>query len=499
MRVIDCKLSALLAVGFAAVVPMNAGLAASRNPNIIFILADDIGYGDLGCYGATKVRTPNCDRLAAEGLRFTDAHSPSAMCTPTRYALLTGEYALRNPATARGVLSGEAPLSIKPGRVTLPLVLKRAGYRTCLVGKWHLGLGDAPKTDYNRDLKPGPVELGFDQAFFFPATGDRVPCVYVEGHHVVGLDPGDPIRLDYSVKRGDPDSYLMGVPRIGRQIGGKAALWKDDEMADVLAKKAVEFIEQHKDKQFFLYLATHDIHVPRVPNARFRNTSQAGVRGDTIHSFDWTVGQVIAALDRLRLADSTLVIVTSDNGGVLDANGPDIEHGGTEESNNGHLFNGVLNGRKGQLYEGGHRVPFIVRWPGKIKAGEKSDALICHADILASLAALTGQKLEAAAGPDSFNVLPALLGGPGAKGRDHLVMHAGNGALSIRKGPWKLIPGAGAAGGRKGKRSGGLETQLFNLATDIRETDNVANKHPGMVNELAALLEQLRANGRSRP
>ncbi len=479
----------LLLVG-AALAHGAAGAPPAERPSIVFIMADDIGYGDLGCYGAKKVRTPHCDRLAREGLCFTDAHAPAAVCTPTRYALMTGEYAWRKKGT--GILPGIAGLIIEPGRVTVPSLLKQAGYFTGVVGKWHLGLGTTP-TDYNTEIKPGPLEIGFDYAWLLPATGDRTPCVWVENRRVVGLDPHDPIKLDYSVQRGAPRSFVNGIPRIGEQVGGKAALWKDDEIADVLSGKAVAFMEQHKDRPFFLYLSTHDIHVPRVPNARFKGTSEAGVRGDAIHSFDWTVGQVLAALDRLQLAERTLIIVTSDNGGVLDANGPDKVHGGTPETNNGHAFNGPLRGTKGAAFEGGTRVPFIVRWPGHVTAGT-SDALVCHVDLLASFAALTGQTLVEAAGPDSFNVLPAWLGAK--TGRAHLVEH-GN-VLALRQGPWKYIDAP--AGGKAGKaKKSGEGAQLYNLADDIGETQNVAAQHPDKVQELSALLDKIQSQGRSRP
>ena len=466
--------------------PTNRALCADKDsaPNIVFILADDIGYGDWSCYGATKIKTPHCDRLAKQGRRFTDAHSPAAVCTPTRYAFMTGEYAWRKKGT--GILPGIAGLIIEPGRVTVPAMLKQAGYTTGVVGKWHLGLGVTP-TDYNTEIKPGPLEIGFDYAWLLPATGDRTPCVWVENRRVVNLDPADPIKLDYTVQRGEPRSFVNGIPRIGEQTGGKAALWKDDEIADLLSSKAIAFMEQHKDERFFLYFATHDIHVPRVPNARFRGTSQAGVRGDTVHSFDWTVGRVLDALDRLKLADNTLLIVTSDNGGVLDPNGPDTEHGGTVETNNGHAHNGPLRAGKGSAYEGGTRVPFIARWPGHVRPGD-SDALICHVDMLASFAALTGQTLPEAAGPDSFNVLPALLGEK--QGRDHLV-EQGN-VLALRQGTWKLIPP-----GAQAKR--GANVQLFDLATDLGETNNVAAQHPAIVEKMSALLAAIREKGKSRP
>lgn len=462
--------------------------ATSQRVNIVLILADDLGYGDLGCYGATKIKTPNCDRLAREGLRFTDAHSPSAVCTPTRYALLTGEYPWRK---AIGVIPGTAGLIIEPGRLTLPDLLKRAGYTTAVVGKWHLGLGTKP-TDYNTEIKPGPLEIGFDYAWLLPATGDRVPCVWIENHRVVGLDPADPIKLDYSVRRGTPPSLVNGIPRIGGQTGGKAAIWKDEEIADVITAKSVAFLEQNKARPFFLYLATHDIHVPRVPHPRFRNTSEAGVRGDTIHSFDWTVGQILDALDRLQLASNTLVIVTSDNGGMLDRNGADTEHSGTIATNNGHRFNGPLRGTKVTLFEGGTRVPFLVRWPGQVRVGT-SDALISHIDMMASLAALTGQRLPDTAGPDSHDILSALLGGSG--GRDHLVVHGHAKFVALRQGAWKFIPEPDAT--KKGKRAGSA-VQLYNLSDDISESNNLAAQHPEKVKEMEELLNQTRATGKSR-
>ncbi|MCR4411433.1 MAG: arylsulfatase [Thermoguttaceae bacterium] len=489
-------LAILVACGvatWALAAPQDETSRGRSRPNIVFILADDIGYGDFGCYGATKIKTPNIDRLAAEGRRFTDAHSPSAVCTPTRYALMTGEYAWRKPGT--GILPGTAALIIEPGRLTVPALLKRAGYTTGVVGKWHLGLGATAPTDYNGVIKPGPLEIGFDYAWLLPATGDRTPCVWIENHRVVGLDPADPISLDYSIERGHPLSYVNGIPRIGRQIGGKAALWKDDEIADVLTGKAVAFIEKHKDRPFFLYFATHDIHVPRVPHARFRGTSQAGVRGDVVQEFDWSVGEVLKVLDRLGLADNTLVMVTSDNGGVLDTNGPDHVNSGTVETNNGHMHNGPLRGNKGSPYEGGTRVPFVARWPGHVKPGT-SDALICHVDLLATAAAITGQTLPEEAGPDSFNILPALLGDPRDRPcRDHLVEHGNR--LALRLGTWKYIPAA-APKAKRGKRAG-EDGELYDLATDLGETTNLAAQHPERVKQMAALLQRIRSEGRSRP
>jgi arylsulfatase A-like enzyme len=474
---------------------------AERTPNVVFILADDIGYGDLGCYGAVKVKTPNIDRLSARGMRFTDAHSPSSMCSPTRYAILTGQYAWRHPPVTRGVLSGVSPLAIPLGRLTLPALLRQAGYATACIGKWHLGLGQAGETDYNGDIKPGPLEVGFDYAFIYPATNDRVPCVYVEDHRVAGLDPADPIRVSYGEPVGDEptgraapellklkpshghdNTIINGISRIGYMSGGKTARWKDEQMTDTLTAKAVAFIERSKDKPFFLYFAPPDVHVPRTPNERFRGTSQCGIRGDAIHEFDWSVGEIAAALDRLAIADNTLVIVTSDNGGVVDDGYAD----GSVEDTKGHACNGVLRGGKGGLYEGGHRVPLVARWPARIKGGGTSAELVSLVDMLATCGAIVGRELPADAGHDSFNVLSAILEQePPKPKREHLVMHSGGGGLAIRKGHWKLIPGK--------------VPELYDLAGDLRETTNVAARHPQVVEDLTALLERVRREDRSRP
>ncbi len=473
--------------------------ARPARPNVVFILADDIGYGDLGCYGANRVRTPNVDRLAKEGIRFTDAHASASVCTPTRYSFITGQYAWRNPA-ADHILSGEDPLAINTDTVTVPSLLKRAGYTTALVGKWHLGL-DNGDINWNGDIKPGPLEVGFDYAFYYPATNDRVPCVYVENHRIVGLDPNDPIAISYRRKigkeptgrehpemlklkllEGHDGTIVDGISRIGFMSGGKAAWWRDEEIADTLTGKAVAFIEQNKSRPFFLYFATHNIHQPRWPNPRFKGTSSCGTRCDSIQEFDTSVGALLTVLDRLRLTSNTLVIVTSDNGGIMDDGYQSFD----VRDANGHRCNGVLRGYKGDLWEGGHREPFIARWPGKIKPGTESDELLCLVDMLATCAAITGQALPADAGPDSFNMLPALLGARRHEHlRDHLVMQAGPRALAIRKGPWKLIPVG--------------RVQLYNLRDDLAETNNLAAQRPDLVKELSDLLAQLRERGRSRP
>jgi arylsulfatase A-like enzyme len=488
----------------AAAGPARADTPA-RPPNIVFVLADDVGYGDLGCYGSTRVPTPNLDRLAKEGLRFTDAHSPAAVCTPTRYALLTGQYAWRHGPGSR-ILSGVAPLSIPTDRVTLASFLRQAGYATGVVGKWHLGLG-AGETDYNALITPGPREVGFDYSFLVPATGDRTPCVYVENGRVVNYDPADPIRVSYAAKVGaeptgreNPDlltnqrpshghdmTIVNGISRIGWMTGGKAAHWKDEDMADDITKRAVGFIDRSKDRPFFLYFATHDAHVPRCPHPRFRGKSGHGLRGDAIVELDWCVGELLAALDRHGLANNTLIVFTSDNGGVMDDGYVD----GTGTDASGHRCNGTLRGFKGGLYEGGHRVPFLARWPGTVPAGRTSDALICHVDMLATTAALLDRPLPAAAGPDSFDVLPALRSERPARAcRESLVHQSGGNLLALRSGRWKFIP-------NDGKKKAGPE--LYDLAADPAETTNLAARHPERVAELAAALAAARTAPATRP
>ncbi len=486
--------------------------AADPLPNIVLIYADDLGYGDVGCYGATSVQTPHVDRLAREGLRFTDGHSPAATCTPSRYALLTGEYAWRRKGT--GVLPGDAALIIEPGRTTLPALLKKAGYSTGVVGKWHLGLGPGPgKTDWNGDLQPGPLQIGFDHAFIMPATGDRVPCVYVENQRVVGLDPADPIRVSFAgpigsepTGKANPDllrvrpshghdmTIVDGISRIGYMSGGAAARWKDADMADVFTDRAVSFLERHRNQRFFLYFATHDIHVPRVPHPRFVGTTPMGPRGDAIAQFDHSVGRILDTLDRLGLATNTLVVLSSDNGPVVDDGYQDDAVAKLGQ----HRPAGPWRGGKYSAFEGGTRVPFLVRWPSRVKPGV-SDALVSHLDFPASFAALVGQPLAPADAPDSFDVLPALLGKSG-QGREFLVEQAGVHALRV--GNWKYImPGRGVAyapltGTETGQNPQG---QLFDLATDPGERTNLVAQLPDRAQALQERLSQIRETGRTRP
>lgn len=500
-----------VALFIAVVLTNGAAAAATERPNIVLIYADDLGYGDVGCYGATAVKTPSLDRLANEGLRFTDAHSAAATCTPSRYAMLTGEYAWRKKGT--GILPGDATLIIEPGRPTLPSMLRAAGYRTGVVGKWHLGLG-SDRPDWNGELKPGPLEIGFDECFIIPATGDRTPCVFVENHRVANLDPNDPITVDYAKKVGDeptgaerPDLLTMqlseghdktivnGISRIGYMTGGKSARWRDEDIADTVTQQAVDFIRKNGSNHiqpFFLYFATHDIHVPRVPHPRFKGATTMGPRGDAIAEFDDSVGKVLATLDELKLSDNTLVIFTSDNGPVLD----DGYRDDAVEKLGDHKPAGPLRGGKSTAFEGGTREPFIVRWPQHVPAGKTSGALVCQIDFLASLAALTGGRLPNQAGPDSVNVLPALLG-ESPQGRDALVEQGR--VLAIRQGNWKLIEAEGSAQAKKQNKNVAAKSnmpQLYDLSTDLGEKTNLAAQHPEKVAELSQLLGRIRKSGR---
>lgn len=479
-------------------------------PNIIIIYADDLGYGDVSCYGATRVRTPNIDRIAKQGLRFTNAHCTSATSTPSRYSLLTGEYAWRRKGT--GVATGDAPAIIEPGRTTMASLLKKAGYTTGVVGKWHLGLGPAQGADWNGEIKSGPLDLGFDYNFIIPATGDRVPCVFVENRRVVNLDPSDPIKvsfkepiLDEPTGKDHPEllkihpshghdmTIVNGISRIGYMSGGKSALWVDEEIAGVITGKAVDFIKKNMNKPFFLYFSTHDIHVPRVPAKRFAGKSGLGPRGDAILEFDWSVGEILKAIDSLKLSGNTLLIVTSDNGPVVDDGYKDQ----AVELLNGHTPSGPLRGGKYSLFDGGTRVAFIARWVGKIKPGI-SDALFSQIDLPASFASLTGQSLSEDDAPDSYNSLKTLLG-ESKKDREWIVEHAGR--LTIMKGDWKYIePGQGQKTEPNTKTETGYDTlpQLYNLKKDIGEKNNVASMNPSVVKELTDLLKKIKETKKSK-
>ncbi|MEZ6056590.1 MAG: arylsulfatase [Planctomycetaceae bacterium] len=480
-------------------------LQGAERPNIVLIYVDDLGFGDVGCYGAKGVETPHVDRLAKEGLRFTDAHCSAATCTPSRFAMLSGTYAFRQKGT--GILSGDAAMILSPEKPTLASMLKQAGYRTGVVGKWHLGLGDG-KVNWNEEIKPGPREIGFDYHFLIPATGDRVPCVYVEQGRVVDLDPADPIATSYGKRIGDapsgqerPDllkqkwshghnqTIVNGISRIGWMTGGEKARWIDEDMADVISRQAVKFIEttaSTKDQPFFLYFSTHDIHVPRVPHSRFVGKSSMGLRGDAIVQMDWCVGQVLEALDRLKLTENTMVIFTSDNGPVLD----DGYHDEANEKLGDHQPAGPYRGGKYSRFEGGTRVPFIVRWPAKVAGGKVSPALFGQVDFAACFARLTGVEKQEGTFPDSRDELDTLLG-EDSVGRPHLVHEAG--PLALRMGHWKYIsPGPSRENlGPWTQSKNPAPGSLYDLSQEPGERTNVADKHPEQLEKMQTLLQQL--------
>ncbi|MEJ7778408.1 MAG: arylsulfatase [Daejeonella sp.] len=472
-------------------------------PNIVIIYMDDLGYGDLGVNGAQGVKTPNIDRLAREGVQFTDAHCTAATCTPSRFSILTGSYAFRNNAA---ILPGDAPLLIRPGTPTLPGMLQRAGYTTAVIGKWHLGLGDGI-IDWNAEIKPGPLEIGFDYSFLLPATADRVPCVFVEDHRVYRLDPADPIKVDYAKDfkyypngLGSPEllkyeadtqhsnSIINGISRIGFMAGGKSALWKDEDFADVFTGKMKSFVGKNKSKPFFLYFSLTDIHVPRITHSRFTGKSSMGYRGDVIVQMDWVVGEVMKTLKENGLDKNTLVIFTSDNGPVLD----DGYNDQAVQLLGSHKPSGPFRGGKYSAYEAGTRVPTIVHWPGNISPG-KSNALISQVDLFASLAKLTGQELDAIDAPDSFDMLSAWLG-KSAQGRKTMLEESFT--LSVRDGDWKYIAAqtkpVPAWLANKDIETGLQNTpQLFNLKDDVAESKNLITKYPEKGKELQTLLDNV--------
>jgi len=495
-----------------------AAAMASDRPNIVLIIADDLGYGDLGCYGATKIKTPNVDRMAAEGVRFTQGYAPSSTCTPSRYSLLTGEYAWRQKARKNSILDGDAPLCIEPGRFTLPAVMKKAGYRTGIVGKWHLGLGDGQtKVDFNGTISPGPLEVGFEYCHIIPATVDRVPSVWIEDHKVVGLDPADPIVVSYITNISDeptglerPDllkqpadkqhscTIINGISRIGYMKGGKAARFKDEELASTVVAKSAEFIEKHKGAPFFLEVGLFEPHVPRVAEPPFVGESQCGVRGDVIQQIDWEVGEIMKALDRHGLTDNTLILLTSDNGAILF----DGYFDRSVEDLNGHEPTAGLRGWKYLVFEGGCRVPLIARWPAQIKP-RVSDQIFNLVDFPATLAALVGEKMPKSVAPDSVDLSRVLLGRTDKHLRDHTMLHGISDTLALRQGNWKYIP-ANAKGMAAGIGSGAdpsearftasriPEPLLFDLSKDPDETTNVIKQNPKKAAELKKHFEAIK-------
>lgn len=488
----------------------NAQHKTSSKPNIIMVYIDDLGYGDVGFNGAKGVKTPNVDYLAKNGLRFTDAHCTASTCTPSRFSLLTGSYAFRNDAA---ILPGDAPLIISTKTRTMPAMLRDAGYTTGIVGKWHLGLGNG-YINWNKYIGPGPMEVGFNYSFIVPATLDRVPCVYVDGHRVANLDPKDPIKVDYTKKIGNyptgleepqllkfkgdvqhSNTIINGISRIGYMSGGKSALWKDEDMAKVLMGKVNGFLTQNRNKPFFLYFSFTDIHVPRAPNAIFKNKSTMGSRGDDIAQMDWSVGQLLSSLKKLGLSNNTLIVFTSDNGPVLD-DGYDDK---AEQLVGAHKPGGPFKGGKYSAFEAGTRVPTVVYWPGKVKPGI-SNALVNQVDLYASFASLAGQKLNPADAPDSFNYLQTWLGNS-KKGRDIMLEEAFT--LSVRDNDWKYIEPVSKPTPdwlvNKHIPSGlGPKPQLYNLKTDIDENVNLVTANRSQAAKMKAELAAIKKKG-TRP
>jgi len=485
----------------------------STSPNVVFIFADDLGYGDLGCYGATKVQTPNIDSLARDGRRFTDAHAASAVCTPSRYALLTGEYPFRQGKNGVwGPLRHGMGFIIDPNKLTLGKVFKNAGYQTACIGKWHLGFGPTP-CDWNKPLRPGPLEIGFDYYFGIPLVTSGPPYVYVENDRIVGWDPKDPIVVNK--KSPSPTrQFPEKSPNIYAGAWAAHNLYDDEKNGTLLTEKAVGWIKAHHDKPFFLYFPTPNIHHPFTPAKRFQGTSAAGRYGDYIQELDWMVGELLKTLDELKLTDNTIVIFTSDNGGMFN-------DGGKDAWKVGHHINGDLLGFKFGAWEGGQRVPFIIRWPGRVAAGSTSDQLICHVDLLATFAHLFGQPLGPPDAVDSFDLREALTGEPTEPIRDSLVLAPRiEKNLALREGRWMYISGQGDGGftnDRGGPRAVALsgrynsditpsgrirkdapKEQLYDLNADPSQTTNVIRDHEEQAQKMRARLQQIRRGTATR-
>ncbi len=510
--------SFLTALGLGcAALPLKKTLGALTPPphrpkNIILIVADDLGWGDVSCYGSTPNLTPFIDEWAKSGVRFLDAHSPASTCTPTRYAILTGEYAWRHPNT--GIARGDAAPIIPSEKMTFPKLLKQAGMTTAAVGKWHLGMGLGPgKTDWNKPISPSANDIGFDYTFLMAATADRTPCVYVENGHVVNADPEDPIEVNYDHNYpGEPDgvrdrdalkmnwsfghnqAVVNGIGRIGYMKGGKKARWVDEEMGDLFVEKACAFMEKQGNKPFFLYFATNDIHVPRVPHPRFVGSTGLGPRGDATRQFDDCVRRVVEKVRALGLEEETLIVLTSDNGPVLDDGYQDQAVRLAQQ--HGHKIAGPWRGGKYTPYEGGHRLPFIVVWEKTIPAAQTSSALLSLADLGATFAALEGVPLPPSALPDSFDQSATFLNPSHPSARKNLICQDYH--LNIRTAHWKYIV-PNAARNSPTSQNNPLNGQLYDLRTDVSEQKNVIAEHPELAKELFSDILKAKLDGCTRP
>ena len=496
-----------------------ASAALGEKPNVIIIMADDLGYGDVSCYGGRTFQTPHIDALAASGQRFTDGYCSASTCTPTRYSLLTGTYAFREKGT--GIAPPNGKLTIAPGTTTLPSLMRDAGYRTAVIGKWHLGLGD-PKPDWNGELKPGPLEIGFDSCFLLPTTNDRVPQVYVKDHRVLNLDPSDPLwvgakspgpdhpngidnraelKMDWT--HGHNNTIHNGISRIGFYTGGHAARFRDEDLADKWVERTKLYIAENKDAPFFLFFAAHDIHVPRIPHERFQGKSGTGLRGDSILQLDWCVGEISKALAEHGLTENTLVVFCSDNGPVLDDGYVD----GSVTELGEHQPAGPFTGGKYTVFEGGTRTPFITSWPGEIPIGG-SEEIVCTIDLANSLATLVGAKIPEGQCRDSMDVLPALLGRKDATGRAEILQQDNGtkgaaGDFGLRIGDWKLIRrasqyrGAAVISKKPIPEFDGLHSLHF-LPDDPSESHDLSAKNPGKLTDMVARLDEIIAAGGTR-
>lgn len=496
-------------VSSAKEVKLNNNKSSSK-PNVIIIYADDLGYGDLQCYGAKNVETPNINKLANSGIKFTNAHAVASTSTPSRYSLLTGEYAWRRTDT--DVAPGNAGMIIKPEQFTIADMFKSRGYATCAIGKWHLGLGDKTgEQDWNAPLASSLGDLGFDYHYIMAATADRVPCVFIENGQVANYDSTAPIYVSYKSNfKGEPTgknnpellynqrsshghdmSIVNGIGRIGYMKGGGRALWKDENIADSITSHAINFIKEHKDKPFFMYFATNDVHVPRFPNERFRGKNAMGVRGDAIVQFDWTVGQLINALDKFGLRDSTLIILSSDNGPVVD-DGYDDK---AEELLNGHSPAGPFRGNKYSSFEGGTAIPLIVSWKNKILGAKESNVLLSQIDWISSLGSLIGATLPKGSAMDSQNHLNNILGDE-ANPRKWVIEQNNIRVLSVRTSKWKYIePSDGEpmiTWGPKIETGNNKMPQLYDIEESKDEKNNVASQYPNVVYELQNVLRKER-------
>lgn len=475
------------------------GSTANSRPNLIYILCDDLGYGDVKCFNPNaKIPTPHIDRLAQEGMRLTDAHSSASVCTPTRYGIMTGRYNWRS-RLKRGVLGGLSPLLIEPGRLTVPAFLKQHGYSTACIGKWHLGMDWARhegksiselaiesadqvwNVDFTQPVRRGPHSVGFDYFFGISASLDMVPYTFIENDRVASIPT---IEKDFAMMHGRAG---------GRTRRGPAA--PDFEAGEVLPRltqRAVDYIEQQapsarNGRPFFLYLALPSPHTPILPAPEWLGKSGLNSYADFVMQTDASLGRVMRALEKNGLNDNSLVIFTSDNGCSPQAQFDEL-------AASGHHPSARFRGAKADIYEGGHRVPFIARWPGQVPAGSVSDHLISLNDLLATCADLLGVRLPSGSGEDSVSILPVLKRTATEPVRSSLVHHSINGTFAVRNGPWKLVRGPDSGGWsapRPGTVNDGTKVQLFNLAADIGEKSNVATDHPEIVERLSTLLDTI--------